>query len=183
MMKRFAVLLLLLAACKAETPVVTGTVDERMPIGVWYVGAPELIVREQPNDTAPVLATYSNGESVSVLAEKGEWAEVRTGDRAGWARRADLTNAAGKEKAEDSPEPKFRVLPMPVSAPSAQGEVYIEADVNTEGEVTATRIISNTTGQASLANQNANSLKSAKFYPIIVKGERKQFKYYPKVTY
>lgn len=183
MMKRFAVLLLLLAACKAETPVATGTVDERVPIGIWYVGAPELIVREQPNDTAPILATYSNGESVSVLAEKGEWAEVRTGDRAGWAKRADLTTAEGKEQAEETPTPKFRVMPMPVSAPSAQGEVYIEADVNTDGDVTATRILSNTTGQPALATQNANSLKSAKFYPIIVKGERKQFKYYHKVTY
>lgn len=183
MLKHFAVLLLLLAACKAETPAATGTVDERVPIGIWYVGAPELIVREQPNDTAAVLATYSNGESVSVLAEKGEWAEVRTGDRAGWAKRTDLTTAELKEKSEETPEPKFRIMPMPVSAPSAKGEVYIEADVNTDGDVTATRIITNTTGQASLATQNANSLKSAKFYPIIVKGERKQFKYYHKVTY
>jgi hypothetical protein len=182
-MKRIAILLLLLAACKAETPAPTGTVDERAPIGVWYVGAPELVVREQPNDTAPELATYSNGESVSVLAEKGDWVEVRTGDRSGWAKRADLTTAEGKSQAEDNPEPKFRVLPMPVSAPSAKGEVYIEADVNTEGEVTATRIISNTTGQPALATQNANALKSARFYPIIIKGERQQFKYYHKVTY
>ena len=34
-----------------------------------------------------------------------------------------------------------------------------------------------------LAAQNANALRSSKFYPIVVKGERKPFKYYHKVTY
>lgn len=182
-MKRFAVLLLLAFACKNETPAVTATVDEREPIGVSYVGAPELIVREQPNDTAAEVARYQSGEAVSVLAEKGEWAEIRTGDRAGWVKRADLTTAEGKEKAEENPEPKFRVMPMPVTAPSARGEIYIEADVNTEGEVTATRLITNTTGSPALGEQNMASLKNAKFYPIVVNNERRAFKYYHKVTY
>ena len=186
-MKRCATLLpllvLLIGACQAEKPAVTGTYDEREPIKVLYVGAPELTVREQPNDTAPVVATYPNGESISILAEKGDWVEVRTGDRAGWAKASDLATAEQKDQAENNPEPKFRVFPVPVSAPSARGEVYIEADVNTEGEVTATRIITNTTGSDALAVQNANSLKSARFYPIILKGERKQLKYYHKVTY
>lgn len=182
-MKRCAALLLLFVACQQEKPAVTGTFDERAPIKVLYVGAPELAVREQPNDNAPVIETYPNGESISILAEKGEWVEVRTGDRAGWARVADLATAEEKEKAEENPEPKFRVMPLPVSAPSARGEVYIEADVNQEGEVTSTRIITNTTGSAALAEQNANALKTARFYPIIQKGERKPFKYYHKVSY
>lgn len=177
-----AALLLTLVACQQE-PVVTETVDTREPIGVWYVGAPELPVREQPNDTAPILATYQNGEAISVLTQKGEWAEVRTGDRAGWAKMADLTNAEGKQQLEENPQPKFRVIPMPVSAPSAHGEIYIEADVNTSGEITAARIITNTTGSADLANANVAALRSAKFYPIVQKGERKAFKYYHRVTY
>lgn len=183
-MKRCAVLLLLFVACQAaEKPVATGTFDEREPIKVLYVGAPEVSVREQPNDTAAVIATYPNGDAMSILAEKGEWVEVRTGDRAGWVKLSDLATPEQKEQTENNPEPKFRVFPVPVSAPSAKGEVYIEADVNTEGEVTATRIITNTTGSEALATQNANALKSARFYPIILKGERQQFKYYHKVTY
>lgn len=182
-MKRTAVLLLLLAACTNETPVATGTVDEREPIGIFYVGAPELTVRAAANDTAEVLATYSNGEAVSVLAEQGEWVEVRTGDRAGWAKKADLTTAEGKIEAEENPQPKFRVMPLPVSAPSARGEIYIEADVNTDGDVVATRIITNTTGSQALAAQNEAALKSARFYPIVLKGERQKFKYYHRVTY
>ena len=183
-MKRAAVLLLVLAACKGEHTVTdTGTMELREPIAVKYVGAPELPVREQPNDTANVLATYQNGEAVSVLADKGEWVEVRTGDRAGWARSAGLTDAAGAIEQEEDPQPKFRVMPMPVSAPSARGEIYIEADVNTDGEVTSVRTITNTTGSQALEAQNSQALKSARFYPIVQNGERVPFKYYHRVTY
>lgn len=185
MMKRAAALALLILAlaCKQEQPAVTETTDTREAIGVQYVGAPELQVREQPNDTATVLATYQNGEAISILSEKGEWVEVRTGDRSGWAKKADLATAEAKTAAEENPEPKFRVMPMPVSAPSARGEIYIEADVNTDGDVLSTRLITNTTGSIALAQQNENALKGAKFHPIVVKGERQKFKYYHKVTY
>ena len=181
-MKRLA-LLFVLAACTAEQPVPTGTVDERLPVGVMYVGAPELPVREQPNDGAPVLATYQNGEAISILTDKGEWVEVRTGDRAGWARKADLISAEGKQQAEENPQPKFRIMPLPVTAPSARGEIYIEADVNSSGEVVGTRLITNTTGSPLLAAQNEGALKRARFYPIMQKGEAVPFKYYPRVTY
>lgn len=182
-MKR-ALALLLLAACSQEAPVTDTTpMDTREPIRVAYVGAPELAVRERAEDAAPVIATFGNGEAVSVLAEKGDWVEVRTGDRAGWAKTAELTTAEGKEEAESNPQPKFRVMPMPVSAPSARGEVYIEADVNTDGEVTDVRMIQNTTGSDALGKQNMEALRLARFYPIVVKGERQRFKYYHRVTY
>lgn len=183
-MRRLALLALLLVACKKET-VVTDTVamDAREPVAVRYVGAPELPVREQANDTAPIVATYQNGEAVSVLAEKGEWVEVRSGDRTGWARAADLTTAEKKQEAEDNPQPKFRVMPMPVSAPSAHGEIYLEADVNSDGEVTAVRTLVNSTGSAALEAQNAAALRSAKFVPIVRDNSRTKFKYYHRVTY
>lgn len=183
-MKRAAVLLLLFVACKGRTVVTdTGTMETREPIAIRYVGAPELPVREQPNDSAAIIATYTNGEAMSVLSEKGDWVEVRTGDRAGWARAADLTTAELKQEAEDNPQPKFRVMPMPVSAPSARGEIYLEADVNSDGEVVSVKTITNSTGSEALVRQNADALRSAKFYPIIQDGERKPFKYYHKVTY
>ena len=74
-------------------------------------------------------------------------------------------------------------MPMPVSAPSARGDIYIEADVNTDGEVTAVRMITNTTGSTALGQQNMDALRRAKFFPIVVKGERQRFKYYHRVTY
>jgi outer membrane biosynthesis protein TonB len=172
-----------LLACGRSEPVVTETVDTRAPVAVMYVGAPEVNVREQPNDTAAVVATYQNGEALSILVDKGDWVEVRTGDRAGWAKKEDLTSAEGKAAAEADPQPKFRVVPMPVSAPSSHGEIYIEADVNSDGEVTSVHILENTTGSVALAEQNASALRSAKFYPIVQKGERKKFKYYHRVSY
>jgi uncharacterized protein YgiM (DUF1202 family) len=182
-MKRavFAALLLTLA-CSQET-VVTETVDTREPIGIWYVGAPELKVREKADDASAEVATYQNGEAISVLQKKGEWAEVRTGSGSGWAKMADLTNAEGKKQAEENPEVKFRIMPLPVSAPGAHGEVYIEADVNTDGDVVNTRMLVNTTNSPALASQNEAALRAAKFYPIIQKNERKPFKYYHRVTY
>jgi uncharacterized protein YgiM (DUF1202 family) len=181
-MKRIAPLVVLLAACSEQT-VNTDTMDTRAPISILYVGAPELPVREKPDDSAPVIATYQNGESISVLAEQGEWVEVRTGETSGWARRADLTTAEGRTEQEENPQPKFRVMPLPVSAPSAHGEIYIEADVNTDGDVVNTRVITNTTNSPALAQQNADALRTAKFYPIVQKGERVPFKYYHRVTY
>jgi uncharacterized protein YgiM (DUF1202 family) len=183
-MNRLAATLLLLAACSREAPITdTAPIDTREPINISYVGSPELTVRERAEDDAPVIATFGSGEAVSVLAEKGDWVEVRTGDRAGWAKKSELTTAAAKAEAEANPQPKFRVMPMPVSAPSAHGLIYMEADVNTDGEVTSARMIQNTTGFEALGNQNLDALRHAKFYPIVVKGERQRFKYYHRVTY
>jgi uncharacterized protein YgiM (DUF1202 family) len=179
-----ALLVVLAAACRRETAVTDTTpMDTREPIAIRYVGAPELPVREQANDTAPIMVTYQNGEGVSVLSEKGEWAEVRTGDRTGWARAADLTNAETIAAAEADPQPKFKVMPMPVSAPSARGEIYLEADVNSDGDILSVRTISNTTGSLALEAQNTAALKASKFYPIMRNNQRTKFKYYHKVTY
>jgi uncharacterized protein YgiM (DUF1202 family) len=177
------VALLVALACTKETPVVTETVDTREPLAVKYVGAPELNVHEKASDASAVLATYQNGEAVSVLAEKGEWVEIRTGDGSGWAKAEELTTAEGKTEQEDNPQPRFRVMPLPVSAPSARGEIYFEADVNSDGEVISVKTLSNTTGSDALAAQNGAALRSARFFPIVKDGSRKPFKYYHKVTY
>jgi uncharacterized protein YgiM (DUF1202 family) len=181
-MKRLLfVLLVLVAACKKE--VVAPPAPARETLEVAYVGAPELVVHTKADDNAPVVTKFLNGESVSVLTKKGDWDEVRTADGSGWAHAADLTNAAGAKAEEDNPTPKFRKPPSPVSQPGAHGTVYIEAAVNTEGDVTHTTIITNTTGSANLAAQNEAAIKQAKFYPIVQKGEKKDFLYYYRVDY
>ena len=179
---KYAALALLLLSCSRE-PAVTETTDTREPIGVWYVGAPELTVRDKPADTAAVITTYQNSESVAVLARQGDWAEVRTATGSGWVKFADLTTAEAAKKEEENPTPKFRRPAMPVAAPGAHGEIYIEASVNTDGEVTGTRVIVDTTNNPALVARNVAILQSAKFYPIVIKGQRKPFKYYHHVTY
>jgi TonB family protein len=183
-MKRLAVMLALAAACSREAPVAdTASIDTREPINVSYVGSPELHVRDRADDNATILATFGNGEAVSVLADKGEWVEVRVGEGSGFAKKSELTTAAEKDAAEANPTPKFKLMPMPVSAPSARGEVYMEADVNTDGEVISVRMIQNTTGNDALGKHNLDALRQAKFHPIVLKGERQPFKYYHRVTY
>ena|SRR5687767_4101218 len=178
-------LLLLLVACRGEDTksFLPETTDTRASIATRYVTGPELPVRSQANESAPVIATYQSGERVSVLAEQGEWVEVRVGDRSGWARRDQVGDAADAAQDPDNPTVRFQKMPPSVINLTAKGEIYIEADVNTDGDVVNTRILVNSTGSDDLATQNEAALKQAKFYPILKAGERQPFKYYYRVTY
>lgn len=180
-MKRLLfVLLVVLAACKQE---VVPAPPAHETLEIAYVGAPELSVHSKTDDASPVVTKFLNGESVSILSKKGDWVEVRTTDGSGWAHAADLTNAAGAKAEEANPTPKFRKPPSPVTQPGIHGTVYIEAAVNTDGDVTHTTIISNTTGSEAIALQNEAALKQSKFYPIVQKGQKKDFLYYYRVDY
>ena len=159
------------------------TPPARETLAIAYVGAPELDVHAKADDASPVVTKFLNGESVSILARKNGWVEVRTSDGSGWAHETDLTTAEAAKAEEANPSPKFRKPPSPVSQPGAHGTVYIEAAVNNDGEVTRTQIITNTTGSAALAEQNAAALMMAKFYPIVQKGQKKDFLYYYRVDY
>ena len=159
------------------------TTDTREAIEYLYVKAPELKVYAQTDEKSPVIGTYQTSESVSVLEKRGEWYQIRVGDRAGWVRASGLGTAAETQYSADSPTPRFVKPPPAVPNLTAKGDIYIEADVNTSGEVTSVKIITNTTGNEGLAASNAAALGQAKFYPIVIKGERKPFKYYHRITY
>ncbi len=180
-MRWLAALSLLMMFCSRE-PVLPPT-DTREPVDVAYVTGPELRVHAQPNDASPVIIKYENGESIPIMSKRGEWVEVRTGEHTGWAHTDDLGTGAQAKEQQDNPAPRFRRFPSPVSSPAAHGDLYFEADVNTDGDVVAVKVIDNTTGNPGLAAQNAAALQAAKFYPIVKSGERKPFKYYHRVTY
>jgi uncharacterized protein YgiM (DUF1202 family) len=182
-MRRMVVLLFLATlACPREVPV-TGTVDTREPIETGYVGAPEMQVHAKADDASRVRTTFLSGESVSILSRKGDWVEVRTAAGSGWVRAADLTNAEAAKKEEDNPTPKFKTPPSPVVQPGAHGTIFIEANVNEQGEVTSTIVVANETGSAALAAQNEAALRQARFHPIVKKGRRVPFLYDYSVTY
>lgn len=175
-----AVFLILLAACgKGDVE----TTDTREPVAIQYVGVGDLPVHSQPADITPVITHYRHGESISVLSRKGEWAEVRTAMGNGWVRQKDLVSAAEAASSKDNPNPRFERAPSPVTAPSARGTIYIQADVNTDGDITNTILVENTTGSPDLAEKNMTALKRAKFYPILIRGERKPFQYFYRVDY
>ena len=186
MSMRFLVCCLLSAVCCLscqQEPVLTVTTDTREPIAIMYSGVSELPVYAKQDEKSKVLTKYLSGESVSVLSKKGDWSEVRTVSGSGWVHSSDLTTAEGAKQEEANPTPKFRIAPQPVSAPSAHGVIYLEADVNTEGDVTHVDVLSNEPNDPGLLQRNIEALKQAKFYPIVQKGQKKAFKYDFRVNY
>ena len=176
---------LVLTACSNAEPPVEPAIDTRAPIAVQYVRGAELPVHAQPNDASPVVTKYLASEAVSILAKQGDWVEVRTASGSGWARASEL--ATGDEISQgaggDSTSPRFIVPPEPVSQPGAHGEIVLEADVSSSGDVFAVRAISNTTGSDGLALRNVAVLQKAKFAPIVKHGQRVPFTYEHRVHY
>jgi Bacterial SH3 domain len=170
-------------ACSKQEPVATETTDTRESIQTAYVGAPELKAHEKPDDASRVVTTFLNGESISILSRKGDWVEVRTASGNAWARASDLTTAEAAKAEEENPTAKFRLAPSPISSPGIKGTIYIEAAVNTDGDVTSTKLMTNTTGSDSLAARNAEALMHVKFYPIVRRGQKKAFLYDYRVDY
>lgn len=172
---------MLLAGCSqpsAEPPT-----DTREPIAIRYVAGSKLAVRARPDDKSVVLTNFDHAESVPILAKKGDWVEVRTASGNGWAHDAELVDAQEGAQSKDNPNPKFLHPPESIPSPNRHGTIYIEADVNTDGDVTGTTIITNNTGSDALAAENAAALQRAKFYPIVIRGERKPFKYDYRIDY
>ena len=152
-------------------------------IAVEYVQADKLPVHTTTSDSSPVITTFASGESVSILSQKDGWVEVRTADGSGWAHAGDVANETTKGAEADNDAPRFRRPPMPVSQPGAHGDITLEADVNSNGDVTAVRIIGNSTGSDALAANNAEALRAAHFVPIVKHGERKNFTYEHRIHY
>jgi len=180
-MRHLGILLVALLAACSQPP--AEPTDTRAPIATEYVSGGELAVHARPDDNSPVITRFQHSESVPILSRKGDWVEVQTAMGNGWAHQNELGTAEQAASSKGNPNPKFEHPPAPISAPGAHGTIYIEADVNTDGEVTGTRIIQNTTGSEGLAEQNAEALKRSKFYPIVIRGERKPFKYDYRVDY
>ncbi len=178
-----ALLLAFLAACSQQPQQPIEQTDTQTPIAIRYVSGGELAVHARPDDKSEVVTHFDHAESVPILAEKGDWVEVRTALGTGWAHASELVDAAQGAESRDNPNPKFEHLPEAIPTTTAHGTIYIEADVNTDGDITGTTIISNTTGSDALAAENAAALQRAKFYPIVIRGERKPFKYDYRVDY
>jgi SH3-like domain-containing protein len=172
--------LTLAAGCRQETPVAT---DTRQSIDVDYVVVQEMAIHKSPDTASAVVSHQSRGESVSVLAKKDGWLEVRTFDGgSGWARSSDASSKAADPEA-DSTAVHFRLAPQAVSNPTARGELWFEARVNTDGDVVDVKTVSNTTGSTQLEAQNREALLHAKFEPLRDRGKVQAFTYDYHVQY
>jgi uncharacterized protein YgiM (DUF1202 family) len=180
-MRWVAVALVVLAACADETP---RPPKVRAPIAVEYVRGDALAIHEKPSKDSPEVARYDHGESVSVLARQGEWAEVRTAAGSGWAHASELASAAEAQAADtDDVKPRFRIPPAPVTTPGARGEIDLVANVNGDGEVIDVKVERNTSGSKHLELMNVEALRRARFVPILRHGKRTPFLYDYHVSY
>lgn len=164
----------LAAACAQKE--VPAEPPARETIAVKYA-ATDLEIREAPRDDAALISTYKTGEAVSILAEQGEWSEIKVGyQKSGWARSTGL--AANKADVGSSPGlVRFRVPPSPVTQPGVHGVIVLEATVNVHGDVTGVRTLQNTTGRKELELRTADSLRAAKFFPLLQAGKAQPFVY------
>lgn len=183
--RTFLILPLLALACGEKAPSVP---PAREPVAIRYVAADELPIHQAKDEASPVISTFQIGAPVSVLADQGDWSEVRiTFDSSGWVRRDQLSDTPPGDIAASgggSSTPRFRVPPAQVFSPGrVSGEIVLEADVNTDGEVTGVRAIANTTGRADLEAKNVEELRKAKFYPLVIGGARKTFIYEHRISY
>jgi len=178
------VIAIIVAACSGEAPSTDTATDTRMAVAVEYVRGATLKIHAKASDSAPVISTYQHGESVSILSRRGAWAEVRTAGGSGWAHVAELADAAEASKTEeDNIKPHFTTPPEPVTQPGAHGELVLEADVNTDGQVVNVRTLRNTTGSMSLEQRNITQLRRAIFTPVVRHGRREAFVYEHRVQY
>jgi hypothetical protein len=139
--------------------------------------AGDLEIRDAPNDDAALITTYKTGEAVSILTENGEWSEIKISyEKSGWARSASLV-ASKAEAGSVVGAIRFRIPPAPVTQPGVRGIIVLEATVNVHGDVTGVKTLENTTGRKDIEARTADSLRAAKFFPLLQDGKAQQFVY------
>lgn len=158
-------------------PPATARAAEERVIGTVRVTASALNVRREATTDGDVITQVRRGTTLSVLANDDSWTKVRLANgEVGWvasrfvssdtatARRTSGGRAGCPPDSDyafiDTPTPSF-------SDSGAHGIVVVEANVNTKGVVTSTKIVSNTTGDESLAFLAQREIKGARFSPPI----------------
>lgn len=180
-------LLILLVRCAAPAPgpvpapepvVAAPSPVEEKVIGSVKVNASALNVRREPSTEAEVILQAKRGQTLAVLSEDESWTKVRLENgESGWVSSRFVVPAGAKTAGKKAKGKKgcpadsdFAFVETPTLAFSdsgAHGLVVVEATVNTKGNVTATKVLSNSTGDEALAFLAAREIKSATFTPPI----------------
>jgi len=191
-MKRFAIGIVLLAACAAPPPAPAPVpapapqsqpVPEERALGTVRVSASTLNVRAEAAASADIVSHARRGETLAVLEDSGDWLRVRLpGGAVGWVSSQHVVRegAAARPRHGCPPDSDFSFLKPPKPAfsdSSAHGMVVIEAGVDAKGRVASTRVVSNSTGDPSLASLAENELRDAAFSPPVRNCVAKSFIY------
>jgi len=176
--KRFVVVAVLLAACSAPPPPapLPKPAETRAPaaekaIGTVRVTATTLNVRREATASAEVIGQVRKGERLALLSAGDQWDRVQLASGAIGFVSVDhvLREGRGRRGCPADADFQFTKTPTPSfsDSSSAHGIVTVDASVDTRGNVTATKIVTNTTGDQSLGVLAEREIRDAKFSPPI----------------
>jgi len=175
--KRLLAGLVILAACAAPPPPETTPSPqpqvpaEEKAIGTVRVTATTLNVRREASGTSDVIKQVKKGQKLALLSTSDDWDRVRlaTGET-GYVSVLHVIREGTKSRKGCPADAEFEFVKAPTPAFSdsgAHGIVTVDATVDTKGNVTATKIISNTTGDEALGTLAEREIRSATFTPPI----------------
>ncbi|HNX49346.1 MAG TPA: SH3 domain-containing protein [Thermoanaerobaculaceae bacterium] len=170
--------ILLLQACASVSP--PAPPPEPPPAAVEVIVAPppppppayvrvtgsSLNVREGAGTTFRAVAKARKNDRLLVVEEQGGWTKVQVRpDQTGWV------DARYVRREEPCPADKStaEILngPDAVLRPAGTGRVVLEATVSTKGEVTAVKLVENTTGSDDLRFRTESELRALRFSPPV----------------
>jgi TonB family protein len=166
------------AAPATPPPPPPAPVAERV-IGTVRVTASALNVRREASTDAEVIEQVKKGTTLDVLADDESWTKVRLASgEVGWVasrfvtsgRAATASKRPSTGKKGCPADSDYAIVETPALAFSdsgAHGLVVVEANVNTKGTVTGTKVVSNSTGDDALGFLAEREIKGAKFSPPI----------------
>jgi TonB family protein len=147
--------------------------------GTVRVTASALNVRAEASTEGAVITQVKKGATLDVLAADDSWTKVRLASgEVGWVASRFVSSGDAKTAAKKTTTGKkgcpadsdYAIVETPTLAFSdsgAHGLVVVEANVNTKGTVTSTKVVSNSTGDEALAFLAEREIKGAKFSPPI----------------
>ena len=170
-MKRLLIATVILAAC--STPPAPQTTPrpeapgQESSIGTVKVTATTLNVRREAAASSDVIAQVRKGERLALLSSSDQWDRIRLGTGEIGFVSVDHVLREGMRARRGCPadaDYQFTKTPMPAfSDSSAHGVVTVEANVDARGNVTSTRLLSNTTGDDSLGVLAEREIRDARF--------------------
>lgn len=155
-------------------PAVAEKKEEEKVIGTVRVTASALNVRAEASTEANVVTQVKKGQSLDVLRQDESWVKVRLASgETGWVAARFVSSGkttTARKSGGCPPDSDYAITeapPLAFSQDGPRGLVVVEATVNAKGVVTATKLVSNGTGDDSLGSLAQREIKAAKFSPPI----------------
>jgi TonB family protein len=174
--KRLLFIVLLLAACSTPPPpAASPSPQAEVPgvekaIGTVRVTATALNVRREASASSEVVAQVRKGERLALLTSGDQFHRVRLGNGAIGFVSVDHVIREGTARRGCAADADFQFVKTPtpdLREGAAHGIVTVDANVDTRGNVTSTKIVGNTTGDDSLGALAEREIRGAKFSPPI----------------